>query len=152
MAARYDLQEAWRERYKMDEFGVGAAAEDGDPGGRVAPQPDLLGPGPARGRHGPGSGHGRGAACHRRSAWPGSPATWGVVALGAAAAVVAATGKVTAFAVTPAYGDLGAFPNAMQFVGSTLALVFLAAAVLPFSGAIARFLRRPLLAASRFRF
>jgi hypothetical protein len=36
----------------------------------------------------------------------------------------------------------------MQFAGSTLALVFLAAAVLPFSGAIARFLRKSTISSS----
>ena len=37
--------------------------------------------------------------------------TWGVVALGAAAAVVAATGKVTAFAFTSTDGDSARSPT-----------------------------------------
>ena len=144
MAARYDLQEAWRKRYNMDEFGVARLQKTVTRAAVSLPSMIFWALGPREDGMTMVAGvaavllvaAGLRGLVHMR--------TWGVVALGAAAAVVAATGNVTAFAFTPTYGDFGAFPNLMQLAGSTLALVFLAAAVLPFSGAIVRFLRRPL--------
>jgi hypothetical protein len=144
MAARYDLQDAWRERYKMDEFGVARLQKTVTRSAASLPSLIFWALGPREDGMALAAGvaavllavAGLRGLVHLR--------TWGVVALGAAAAVVAATGNVTAFAFTSTHGGFGAFPNAMQFAGSTLAFVLLAAAVLPFTGAIARFLRRPL--------
>lgn len=144
MAARYDLQEAWRQRYRMDEFGVARLQKTVTRAAASLPSMIFWALGPRE--DGMTMVAGVAAVLLAVAGLRGLVRlrTWGVMALAAAAAVVAATGNVTAFAFTSTDGNFGAFPNLMQLVGSTLALVFLAAAVLPFSGAIARFLRRPL--------
>jgi hypothetical protein len=79
--------------------------------------------------------------------------SWGVLSLGAAGAVVAAAGHVGLFATHVHCGWMaqyfpkvaGLTPDAQLFFTTfspTLAFVLLAAAVLPFTGAIARYLRR----------
>ena len=64
MAARYDLQAAWRERYKMDDFGVARLQKTDHPVSGVAAQPHHLGAGPERGGDGVcGAGPGDHRAC-----------------------------------------------------------------------------------------
>jgi hypothetical protein len=144
MAVRYDLQEAWRERYKMDEFGVARLQKTVTRAAASLPSLIFWALGPRE--DGMTLIAGIAAVLFAAAGLRGLVRlrTWGVMALGAAAAIVAAAGDVTKFAFTSTDGDFGAFPSLMQLTGSTLALVLLAAAVLPFSGAIARFLRRPL--------
>jgi hypothetical protein len=63
--------------------------------------------------------------------------TWGLVALGAAATLVLATGDV----LSPTLGFATAMPYALG-LGPTLGAAFLAIAVAPFIGPAARYLRR----------
>ncbi len=144
MEARYDLQEGWRLRYNLDEFGVARLQKTVTRAAASLPSMIFWALGPRE--DGMTMVAGVAAVLLAAAGLRGLVRlrTWGVMALAASAVVVAATGKVTAFAFTSTYGDFGAFPSLMQLAGSTLALVFLAAAVLPFSGAIVRFLRRPL--------
>lgn len=144
MAARYDLQEAWRQRYKMDEFGVARLQKTVTRAAASLPSLIFWALGPREDGLTMVAGltavllaaAGLRGLIHLR--------TWGVMALAAAAALVAATGDVTAFAFSSSLGGHGGAFDLMHVSGSTLAFVLLAAAVLPFSGAIARFLRRPL--------
>lgn len=142
MAARYDLQEAWRQRYKMDEFGVArlqrtvtraAASLPGMIFWALGPKEDGMATLIAGLTAVALVAAGLRGLIHVR--------TWGVLALGAAGIVVAATG------FDGGHTLLGTGCVATMELGATagtLALICLVAAVLPFSGAIARFLRRPL--------
>ncbi len=79
--------------------------------------------------------------------------SWGVLSLGAAGVLVAAGGQLGRFVCSPLCGGFGlrqgiaGMPHdASLFVvtfSPTLAFVLLAAAVIPFAGAIVRYLRRP---------
>ena len=79
--------------------------------------------------------------------------SWGVLSLGAAGVLVAAGGHLGRFACSsraaafvPHQGIAGMTPDASLFFATfspTLAFVLLAAAVIPFAGAIVRYLRRP---------
>jgi len=149
MAARYDLQEAWRARYKMDDFGVARLQKTVTR--TAASLPSMI-------------------------IWALAPKEEGLVAMGALAATllavaglrgvvrmrswgvlaIASAGVLTAgvagtWAVLDAgtchLRDVGAQVAPLSRVsclaGAPLAVILLAAAVLPFAGAIVRQLRRP---------
>jgi hypothetical protein len=152
MAARYDLQEGWRQKYKMDDFGVARLQKTVTRS--AASLPSLIIWALAPKEEGMAAilalaalafgVFGLRALVHLRS--------WGVLAVGAAAALVAATGEVGRIACSlpcytfaPRQGFAGLSVDAGLFVvtsASTVAFVLLAAAVLPFAGAIVRYLRR----------
>jgi len=143
MAARYDLQEAWRERYRMDELGVARLRKTVTRASASLPSLILwaLGPRPeaaflasliAIGFTALGL---RGVVRLR---------SWGIAALATAGALVLAFGHLGANgSPREAIGDFGRLPQLFTLAGPTLAFAFLAAAVLPFVGPAARFLRRP---------
>jgi hypothetical protein len=126
MAARYDLQAAWRERYKMDEFGVARLKKTIIRSAASLPSLILWALGP---KDGQGmvfavaalalAATGLGAVAMLR--------TWGLFALAAAAVLVATTGDVVA-------------SNLLDAAGPTLAQVFLVGALIPFTLPIARYL------------
>ena len=144
MAARYDLQEAWRERYRMDEFGVARLQKTVTRAAASLPSMIFWALGPRE--DGMAMVAGVAAVLLAAAGLRGlvRVRTWGVVALAAAAAVVAATGKVTAFAFTSTDGNFGAFPNLMQLVGLDAGAGVPGRGGAAVLGAIARFLRRPL--------
>jgi len=141
MAARYDLQEAWRTRYRMDDLGVARLRKTITRASASLPSLILWALGPktdaaflgslaaialtAAGLHG---------LVRLRS--------WGIVALGTAGTLVLAFGHIGAFA-TQALGAFGPLPQLLELAGPTMAFLFLTAAVLPFVGPTVRFLRRP---------
>src|SRR5436190_5304584 len=141
MAARYDLQEAWRQRYNMDEFGVERLRKTVTRAVAALPSLILW----ALGRREDGMGFAVTGVAALAFATLGlrglvKMRSWGVLAIGAAALVVAATGHVgtAAFAPDCACRALASAPAA----SATLALMFLVAAVVPFVGPTARYLRR----------
>jgi hypothetical protein len=141
MAARYDLQEAWRQRYEMDEFGVARLRKTVTRAAASLPSLIFWALGPKEG-----------ATAFAALAAVALAATglrglvrlrsWGVLALGGALVLVGSFGRVTSFLGGRSGGALGALPGDLALVGSTLAFVFLAAAVVPFVGPVRRFLRR----------
>jgi hypothetical protein len=143
MAARYDLQEAWRQKYKMDDFGVARLQKTVTRA--AASLPSLIIWALAPKEEGMGAVFavaalvlgvvGTRALIHLRS--------WGVLALGAAGALVAAGGNVGTLNAHAPCGAGGELCNLLTLAGPTMAFVLLAAAVIPFSGAIVRYLRRP---------
>jgi hypothetical protein len=142
MAARYDLQEAWRARYKMDEFGVDRLRKTVTRAAASLPSLILWALGPKEGQ---------GVALVASLAAVGFTAvglrglirlrSWGVLALGAAFSLVAVFGHVTAF-LAPPIGDLGRLATGVEFIGPTLAFLCLASAVIPFAGPLSRFLKK----------
>ena len=141
MAARYDLQEGWRQRYQMDEFGVARLRKTVTRAAASLPSLIFWALGPKEGQ---------GLAFAGALAAVGLAAvglrgvirlrSWGVLALGGACVLVAGFGHVTAF-LAPPFGELGALPSAIAFLGPTLAFVLLASAVIPFAGPLLRFVR-----------
>jgi hypothetical protein len=144
MAARYDLQEAWRARYNMDEFGVDRLRKTVTRAAASLPSLILWALGP---KEGEGMVLALGGLCALALAGTGLRGvvrmrSWGVLALGGALAAVLAFGHVTAFtAGLHATGAPGA-ESLFELAGPTLAFACLAAAVLPFVGPVRRFLRR----------
>jgi hypothetical protein len=146
MAARYDMQEAWRTRYKMDEFGVArlqktvtrtAASLPGLIIWALGPKEEAL--------------VAAGALAATLLAVAGLRGlvrmrSWGVVALAGAGVLSAGVAGVGAlFARTcpgMVRGSTIGVLAALDCVAAPLAVALLAAAVLPFAGATARFLRR----------
>jgi hypothetical protein len=132
MAARYDLQEAWRSRYKMDELGVARLRKTITRSAASLPSVILWALGPKD----PGQGMllalaalvltvaGVSALVRLR--------TWGWLAVGASAALALAGGHLLGPAVAPLAGS----------AAPTLAGVLLLAAAIPFAGPALRFLRR----------
>jgi len=154
MAARYDMQEAWRQKYKMDDFGVARLQKTVTRSAASLPSLILWALAPKEegmavavlSLAALGLGVvGVRALVHLRS--------WGVLALGAAGALVAAVGHAgllgcgLPYISRVPYEGLAGLPlgTTAFFLtsASTLAFVLLAAAVLPFAGAIVRSLRRP---------
>jgi len=153
MAARYDMQEAWRQKYKMDDFGVARLQKTVTRSAASLPSLILWALAPKEegmavavlSLAALGLGVvGLRALVHMRS--------WGVLALGAAGALVAAVGQLGLFGCglphvlrVPYEGVAGLSLGTSVFFltsASTLAFVLLAAAVLPFAGSIVRYLRR----------
>jgi hypothetical protein len=146
MAARYDLQEAWRTRYKMDEFGVDRLRKTVTRAAASLPSLILWALGPKEGQ-GAGVALAVGALAALALAGVGLRGvvrmrSWGVLALGGALASVAAFGHVAAFMGGLASGGALAVGSLFDLAGPTLAFACLAAAVAPFVGPVRRFWRR----------
>jgi len=134
MAARYDLQEAWRQRYKMDDFGVARLRKTITRSAASLPSVILWALAPKE----PGQGMllslvalalvvtGLGGLVRLR--------TWGWLAVGMSAVVTLFGGGLLASAAFPSF----AFP---AFAGPDLAICFLVAAVIPFVLPALRFVR-----------
>jgi hypothetical protein len=132
MAARYDLQEAWRSRYKMDDLGVARLRKTITRSAASLPSVILWALGPRD----PGQGMllafvalaltvaGVSALVRLR--------TWGWLAVGTSAALALVGGHL----LDPTVAPLAVVP------APTLAGVLLLAAVIPFAGPAVRFLRR----------
>jgi hypothetical protein len=132
MAARYDLQESWRSRYKMDDLGVARLRKTITRSAASLPSVILWALGPRD----PGQGMllalvalaltvaGVSALVRLR--------TWGWLAVGASAALALVGGHLLGPAVAP----LAVAP------APTLAGVLLLTAAIPFAGPAVRFLRR----------
>jgi hypothetical protein len=141
MSARYDLQEAWRQRYRMDELGVARLRKTVTRSAASLPSLILWALGPKTEVALLGclaalalTTVGLRGVIRLRS--------WGILALGCAAALVGTLGHIGGFA-TESPGEIGMLPNVLELVGPTLAFAFLAAAVIPFVAPAVRFLRRP---------
>jgi hypothetical protein len=129
MAARYDLQEGWRQRYKMDDLGVARLRKTITRSSASLPSLILWALAPKE----PGQGMllslaalalvavGLGGLVRLR--------TWGWLAVGASAVVTVVGGGVLASATFPA------------FAGPDLAVCFLVAAAIPFVLPALRFVR-----------
>ncbi len=139
MAARYDLQEGWRQRYKMDDFGVARLRKTITRSAASLPSVILWALAPKE----PGQGMllsllalalvatGLGGLIRLR--------TWGWLAVGTSAVVTLLGGGLLASATFGAFGFPGfGFP---AFVGPDLALCFLVAAAIPFVLPALRFVR-----------
>jgi hypothetical protein len=150
MAARYDLQEAWRQRYGMDDFGVARLRKTVTRAAASLPSVILwaLGPKePGRGMLLAGAGivtamlaiAGLRGVIRLRS--------WGLLAIAASFVMLAtigdrATGPL--FFQPTWFGRIGllaALPNALG-IGPTLGAALLAAAIAPFALPVVRFLTR----------
>src|SRR5262249_1209102 len=129
MAARYDLQEAWRKRYRMDDLGVARLRKTITRSAASLPSLILWALGPKD----PGQGMlvavaalallgvGLGGVCGAR--------TWGWLAVAGSAALAVFGGEVL---------GMRSFAG---FAGPELAIAFLIAAVVPFTLPAVRFLR-----------
>ena len=148
MAARYDFQEAWRTRYKMDEFGVARLQKAVT--SAAAALPSLIITALAPKEDGMAA---LGALAATVLAVVGLRGltrvrSWGVLAIGGAGAMLGGTMAASALFGPCCQGmamgaHTGVLTPVMAMVGAPLAFVFLAAAVVPFARDIARFLRRP---------
>jgi len=141
MAARYDLQEGWRQRYQMDEFGVARLRKTVTRAAASLPSLILWALGPKEG-----------AAAVAAVAATLLAATglrglvrmrsWGILALGGALALVGVFGHVASVLGGVPMGSLGLSAGLGGLFGAPLAFVLLAGAVAPFARPVARFLRR----------
>jgi hypothetical protein len=152
MVARYDMQEAWRQRYGMDEFGVARLRKTVTRAAASLPSLILWALGPKD----PGQGMllagasivtallavaGLRGVIRMRS--------WGLLAMAASSLLLITVGDATAAALAPLYtpswfgglGLLANLPNAVG-VGPALSALLLAAALIPFAGPALRFLSR----------
>lgn len=129
MAARYDLQEAWRQRYRMDELGVARLRKTITRSAASLPSLILWALGPKEGQ-GMGLLLSFGALALVLVGLSGLVRlrTWGWLAVGGAAALTLASGNLFA-------------PTYFAFAGPDLAAAFLAAALIPFVAPAFRFLR-----------
>ena len=148
MAARYELQEAWRLKYKMDEFGVARLQKTVTRTAATLPSMIIWALAPKE------EGMvAAGALVATVLAIAGLRGlirlrSWGVVAIGGAAAVAGiVAGAAALFSRTCGGMVMDSHVDPMtqvtRVVGAPLAVALLFAAALPFAGAMARFLRRP---------
>ena len=138
MAARFDLQPAWRERYGMDEFGVARLKKTVTRASASLPSVILWAFGPKD----PGQGMAIAGIAAVLLAVTGlrgviKMRTWGLAALAGAAVVVFVTGDI----VSPTMGLSTSMPTSLG-LGPTLGAAFLAVAVAPFIRPALRYLRR----------
>jgi len=145
MAARYELQDEWRQRYGMDDFGVARLGKAVTRGSASLPTLIVWALAP---REGQGlvdqllptllfllGALGVAAILRLR--------TWGLLALGAAAGLALAVTLLTPSMAVFAGGYNLPLPSLWQTLGSPLLAVgWGALAILPFAQPIARFLRR----------
>jgi len=144
MAARYDLQEGWRQRYKMDEFGVARLRKTITRAAASLPSLILWALAPKE----PGQGMGMllslaalalvavgfGGLVRLR--------TWGWLAMGASAvATIVGAASWLASTTFPAFSTAVAPAFLPGFLGPDLAICFLVAAAIPFALPALRFLR-----------
>jgi hypothetical protein len=153
MALRYDLQEAWRTRYKIDDYGVARLRKAITSTAASLPSMImwLLAP-----REESFAVAGVAALVLAVLGLRGlvKMRSWGVLALAGAATV--AGGVATASALFGAIGQgigqgigttagvsVATVPTIMSIAAAPLAVLFLAAALIPFAGPVIRFMRRP---------
>ena len=146
MAARYDFQEAWRARYKMDEFGVARLQKAVT--SAAASLPSLIIATLAPKEDGLVAVSALAATVLVVAGLRGLTRvrSWGVLAIGGAGAIlgVLLTGSALFGQTCEGLAMGPGMPTPLgSMVGAPLAFVFLAAAALPFARDIARFLRRP---------
>jgi hypothetical protein len=144
MAARYDLQEAWREKYKMDDFGVARLQKAITRSAMSLPSLIIWALAPKDGDQALVTVGGLAALALAAFGVRGliKMRSWGVLALGGAAVLVASLSDIArlGFASAPACKCL-----AMDWAPSAaaaLAFVCLTVAVVPFAGSVVRYLRR----------
>lgn len=143
MATRYDGQEAWRTKYKMDDFGVARLQKTVTRA--AASLPSLIIWALAPKEEGMAFAvAGIGALAFAALGLRGlvKMRSWGVLSLAGAGILVAVSGQVGSIQVHGFCANCLAVSNLLTFAGPTLAFVLLAAAVLPFAGGIVRYLRR----------
>jgi hypothetical protein len=139
MAARYELQPGWRERFGMDDYGVTRL-------GKAVTRASCALPGLLLWALGPRNGQGLmlGAAVVMAVAGLGGLLrlrTWGLMALGGAgAAVLLAPSPTAVMSGCSLSSHLMASAVTLPGLPTALALVFFAA-VLPFAGSALRYLR-----------
>lgn len=137
MVERYDLQPAWRERYGMDEFGVARLRKTVTRASASLPSLIMYALAPKE----PGQSLAVAGIVAVLLAAMGLHGvvrlrTWGLVALGAAATLVFATGDV----LNPTMGLATSMPAGLG-LGPALGAAFLAVAVAPFIRPAFRYLR-----------
>jgi len=144
MAARYDGQEAWRAKYKMDDFGVARLQKTITRSAASLPSLIIWALAPKE----EGMAFALGGFAALALAAFGlrgivKMRSWGVLSLAGAGAVAAAFSTTVPTFLPSCYEMAEAVAPSPFFGGAPLAAVFLAAAVLPFAGSVVRFLRRP---------
>jgi hypothetical protein len=137
MADRYDLQEAWRQKYKMDDFGVARLQKTVTRS--AASLPSLIIWALAPKEEGMGAVLAFGALGLRGLIRVRS---WGVLALAGAGVLVAVGGNVGMVHLHGPCGTGTELCNLTTLAGPTLAFALLVAAVIPFAGPVIRYLRR----------
>lgn len=128
MAARYDLQEPWRQRYRMDELGVARLRKTVTRASASLPSLILWALGPKE----PGQGMIVGLAA------------LGLAVLGMRGLVRLRSWSLLAFVAAGGIVALGTrylAPSAVDIGGGWLATAFIAAALVPFAGPALRFVR-----------
>jgi hypothetical protein len=156
MAGLYDLQEGWRKRYAMDEFGVARLRKTITRASMSLPSLILWALGPKD----PGQGAGLAFAAAGIGTLLLSVVglrglvrmrSWGLMALAASSAALWTLGSSTGGSAVAAdlfpvrwFESLGFITNAPNAVGlvPTLAAAVLTLSLLPFARPVARFLRR----------
>lgn len=154
MAARYDMQEAWRTRFQIDEFGVARLRKAVT--SAAASLPSMIMWVLAPKEEGLAAVGAVAALVLTVAGLRGLVRlrSWGVLSLAGAGALVAVSGHVglpflSGLGGTDCLGFFGSVPAQVKLawygeaLGPTLAFVLLAIAVVPFAGAIVRYLRRP---------
>ena len=146
MADRYEMQEAWRARYKMDEFGVARLQKTVTRAAATLPSMIFWALAPKE--EGLVAAGALAATALLIVGLRGliRLRSWGVVALaGAGVLAGGVAGAAALFAHTchgMVLGSQISLLSRMECVAAPITVALLAAAVLPFAGATARFLRR----------
>jgi hypothetical protein len=144
MAVRYDLQEGWRQRYKMDDFGVARLRKTITRSAASLPSLILWALAPKEPGQGMGMVLSLAALALVAVGFGGLVRlrTWGWLAVGAAAATTIVGASWLASAASPVLAP-GFISGASlpAFVGPDLAICFLVAAAIPFALPALRFLR-----------
>jgi hypothetical protein len=151
MAAQYDLQESWRQRYGMDEFGVARLRKTITRAAASLPSLILWALGP---KEGDGSAFAVAGIATALLAVVGLRGlirlrSWGLLALGASSVALWALGATSpglaaVFSPVRWFDGLGAITNVPNVAGiaPTLAALVLTFSLLPFVRPALRFLRR----------
>jgi hypothetical protein len=148
MAARYDLQEAWRARYKMDEYGVARLRKAVTSTAASLPSMIMWALGPKEEALAIGGVAALALAVFGLRGLI-KMRSWGVLALGGAALLAVA--RATLFAPS-VFGDPGLVYSGTSAslleclslsAAMPLTVIFLIAAVVPFVRPVARYLRGP---------
>ena len=151
MAARYDMQEAWRKRFGMDEFGVARLRKTVTRASASLPSLIVMVLGPKE----PGQGMavtalGIGTLLLAAAGLRGviRMRSWGVLALAASCVGVSLFGAeaLSFYGADRLWSQFGGFggaatASALLGIGTTLSAVLLALAVVPFLGPALRFIR-----------
>jgi hypothetical protein len=154
MAARYDLQPAWRERYAMDDFGVDRLRKTVTRASASLPSVVIWALGPKEPGHALFALGTLAAGLLAVGGLAGvvRARTWGLLALGGAAAALAVgTASVyphfdfSSLATSTGASGLAFEPWAYRelVIGPALPILLLGAAVAPFAVQAARFLKKP---------